>query len=90
MRQLKAAKAEKAIVNAEVALLLDLKKRLAAAEEAATKQTQEPPAPTTTEKPSSLGASADLENLTRQVAEQVEFDLIRSLASARTSAVVTL
>ena len=70
VRQLKAAKAEKAIVTAAVAELLDLKKRLAASEEEA-KQT---PAPATTDNAST--SSADLENLTRQVAEQVEFVLI--------------
>lgn len=78
MRQLKAAKAEKTIVNAAVAELLDLKKRLAAAEEAATKQTQS--TSNSTDKPSAV-APANLENLTRQVAEQVE--LIRYCASAK-------
>ncbi len=68
MRQLKAAKAEKSIVTAAVAELLDLKKRLATAEEAAKQIHQAPPA--ATEKPTP--SSNDLENLTKQVAEQVE------------------
>lgn len=72
MRQLKAAKAEKAIVTAAVAELLDLKKRLATAEEVATKQTNDTPA-VTTEKPTLTNS---VENLTKQVTEQVEVELI--------------
>lgn len=70
VRQLKAAKAEKSIVTAAVAELLDLKKRLAAAEEA-TKQIHQAP-PSAIEKHTTTSSSNDLENLTKQVAEQVE------------------
>lgn len=86
MRQLKAAKAEKAIVTAAVAELLELKKRLAAAEEAATAKPIPPAAAaataaSVTDKPGA-SPSADLETLTRQVAEQVKFELIRLYFSA--------
>lgn len=80
---MKAAKAEKSIVTAAVAELLDLKKRLAAAEEA-TKQIHQAP-PSAIEKPTTTSSSNDLENLTKQVAEQVEWEkktVIWSIASA--------
>lgn len=77
VRQLKAAKAEKAIVTAAVAELLDLKKRLATAEEVATKQTNDTPA-ATTEKPTLTNS---VENLTKQVTEQG--DKVRGLKTTK-------
>lgn len=72
MRQLKAAKAEKSVVTAAVAELLDLKKRLADLE---AKQQQQKPqqTPPVTDKPSApvSVSPGDLEKLTKEVAEQV-------------------
>lgn len=66
MRGLKAAKAEKAVVDGAVAELLDLKKRLAEAE-----KSKVPPVAPVTDKAVVPSTSANLESLTKQVAEQV-------------------
>lgn len=76
---MKATKAEKPVVNAAVAELLELKKRLAAAEEAAAAAAAKEIPPVAASVPSGQPSAASpevIENLTKQVAEQVCTDQI--------------